>query len=275
MKKSNAMRLCAVTLSLALLLLAGAGCSSQEDAAASQEDAATSQASSSGLTAEEFESLVENAETSATESEEEESVDPFEDMTDEEIDEYFQEADEGYDTSDDLNLTALDEDGISQVEMVTWDGYLVYLPIVDTYDSEPDVMLNNDHITDFDLTSSAYTLTAENLDASTRTVQEVLQISIEGYYEALVEQYDYEETAAMTGITSNEAGDAYTAGFAYYDEDLDAEIVVLNLMFAVEDSDWCIAYEMLCQPSALTEEDLAAFEAMYAYAGLELPVSLS
>ncbi len=273
MKKSNAMRLCAVTLSLALLLLAGAGCSSQEDADTSQ--VSTSQASSSGLTAEEFESLIENAETSATEPEEEESVDPFEGMTEEEIDEYFQEADEGYDTSDDLNLTALDAEGISQVEMVTWDGYLLYLPIVDTYDGEPDVMLNNDHITDFDLTSSAYTLTAENLDASTRTVQEVLQISIEGYYEALVEQYGYEETAAMTGITSNEAGDAYTAGFAYYDEDLDAEIVVLNLMFAVEDSDWCIAYEMPCQPSALTEEDLAAFEAMYAYVGLELPVSLS
>ncbi len=268
MKKSNAMRLCAVTLSLALLLLTGAGCSSQESDTSGQ-------ASSGGLTAEEFESLVENAEASATESETEASVDPFEGMTDEEIDAYFQAADEGYTTSDELNLTALDEDGISQVEMVTWDGYLMYLPIVDTYDSDPDVMLNNDHITDFNLTSTGYTLTAENLDASTRTVEEVLQTSMEGYYEALVEQYDYAETAAMTDITSNEEGSACTAGFAYYDEDLGAEIVVLNLMFAVEDSDWCIAYEMLCQPNALTAEDLAAFEAMYTYVGLELPVSLS
>ncbi|MCD8366829.1 MAG: hypothetical protein LUC48_02240 [Clostridiales bacterium] len=267
MKKSTAMRLCCTTLSLALLLLVGAGCSSQEDTA-------TSQASSSGLTAEEFESLVENAEASATESEEE-SVDPFESMTDEEIDAYFEAADEGYTTSDDLNLTALDAEGISQVEMVTWDGYLVSLPIVDTYDSDPDVMLNNDQITDFDLTSSGYTLTAENLDASTRTVKEVLQTCIEGYYEALVEQYDYKETVALTGVTFSEDGSACTAGFAYYDEELDAEIVVLNLMFEVEGSDWCLAYEMLCQPTALTAEDVAAFEAMYDYVGLELPVSLS
>lgn len=214
---------------------------------------------------------VDNSAGSQTESGSENKNEPDWDLWGEE-----NKVDDTKDYSSELNLSKLDNYAqIKATPMESEDGVKVTLPVVTDYDYCDASYSESGNTTALYLCSDSWDVDIYNIDASDRSLDQILSESIDNYLTTYQEDWGYKITQKASAVQKNSDGSACVAGFGYYDEDKGCEVTVISLVIKLKDSSYAMDYELALFSDAVQEENCTAVKELCDYFGLEVPVTIA
>lgn len=214
---------------------------------------------------------VDNSAGSQTEAGSENKNEPDWDLWGEE-----NKVDDTKDYSSELNLSKLDNYArIKATPMESEDGVKVTLPVVTDYDYCDASYSESGNTTALYLSSDSWDVDIYNIDASDRSLDQILSESIDNYLTTYQEDWGYKITQKASAVQKNSDGAACVAGFGYYDEDKGCEVTVISLVIKLKDSSYAMDYELALFSDAVQEENCTAVKELCDYFGLEVPVTIA
>lgn len=214
---------------------------------------------------------VDNSDGSQTESGSENKNEPDWDLWGEE-----NKVDDTKDYSSELNLSKLDNYArIKATPMESEDGVKVALPVVTDYDYCDASYSESGNTTALYLSSNSWDVDIYNIDASDRSLDQILSESIDNYLTTYQEDWGYKITQKASAVQKNSDGSACVAGFGYYDEDKGCEVTVISLVIKLKDSSYAMDYELALFGDAVQEENCTAVKELCDYFGLDVPVTIA
>lgn len=184
--------------------------------------------------------------------------------------------DDTKDYSSELKLSKLkDYAQIKSTPMESEDGVEVILPVVTDYDFCDASYSESGNSTALYLSSDSWEVDIYNIDASDRSLEEILSESIDNYITTYQEDWGYKITQKSSGIKNNSNGTACVAGFGYYDEDKGCEVTMISLVTKLEGSSYAMDYELALFSDAVQEDNCTAVKELCDYFNLDVPLTIA
>ena len=184
--------------------------------------------------------------------------------------------DDTKDYSSKLNLSKLKEyTQIKSTPMESEDGVEVTLPVVTEYDFCDASYSESGNSTALYLSSDSWDVDIYNIDASDRSLEDILAESMDNYITTYQEDWGYKITQKSSKVQKSSDGSACVAGFGYYDEDKDCEVTIISLVTEMEGSSYAMDYEFALFSNAVQESNCTAVKELCDYFELDVPVTIA
>lgn len=184
--------------------------------------------------------------------------------------------DDTRDYSSDLKLSQLENYTLIQsTPMESEDGVEVTIPVVTNYDFCDATYSERGNSTALYLSSNSWDVDVYNIDASDRSLEEILSESVDNYVTSYQEDWGYQITQKASKIQKNSDGSACVAGFGYYDEDKGCEVTWISLITKIKGSDYAMDYEFALFSNAVQEDNCTAVKELCDYFQLDVPVTIA
>ncbi len=196
--------------------------------------------------------------------------------TDDEDDADEDEDDDDDSVSTELTVSAIDGyERIGSALAATEDGVDLEVPVFTNYTSGEIVASEQSGgATDIYQVGEGFTLEWYSLDSTTRTPEEIIEDNVTGYEEVYEDEWGYEIVTEPVSIVVSDDGEKAVGAFAYYDEEEETEVTMINAAVWVDDSEYALCVEIRFYADTVMNRDINSAKDLLAYLGLELPIDV-
>lgn len=164
---------------------------------------------------------------------------------------------------------------ISSALAATDDGVDQTVPVFTDYTSS-DVILSesSEGATTIYQKSKGYDLEWYSLDATTRTVAEIVDENLEGYEDVYGGERGYEILQSKTKATTSSNGRNAVAAMVYHDDEAESDVTMINAAMKVDNSDYALCVEICLYSDDVMNKEINATKDLLQYLGLEMPIDV-